>query len=72
MRDARAQRVNEECAMLVLTQLAEQFFQKKHRGRRARFNLQVQRRHSSVRPRAKQSHSTILCRPASSSRSSSP
>ena len=28
MRDARAQRVNEECAMLVLTQLAKQFFQK--------------------------------------------
>ena len=50
MRDAHAQRVNEECAMLVLTQLAEQFFQKKHRS-----PGEVQRRHSSVRPRAKQS-----------------
>ena len=50
MRDARAQRVNEECAMFVLTQLAKQFFQKKYRS-----PGEVQRRHSSVRPRAKQS-----------------
>ena len=36
--------------MFVLTQLAKQFFQKKYRS-----PGEVQRRHSSVRPRAKQS-----------------
>ena len=51
MRDARAQRINEDCAMLVLTQLAQRFFQKKYRS-----PGEVQRLHSSImRPRAKQS-----------------
>ena len=67
MRDAHAQRVNEECAMLVLTQLAEQFFQNRSTGRRARFSGDTHRCAPEL-----SSRSTILCRPASSSRSSSP